>query len=194
MAGRLAPLLLFALAAAAEMEDDLHCSACNLFVETYMQKCQKAVFTKPKATDVFGVYKHRLLDILKKHAPKKKHKATDLLMRAGKGREHELYDRVCKKYKLDPEPEYFEPDPDESESSRKARQAKEALKQTVEGVKAKGNQWATMGEKGSRKIVGAHAPVGRVRPSPRRAPPHALAPRRAAPPPAPCVAQISTSR
>ena len=124
-------LLLVALVSAANpFENDLQCSACNNFVELYMQNCQKLVFTKPKATDVFGVYKNKLLVILKKHAPKKKHKATDLLMRAGKGREHELYERVCKKYKLDADPEYEAPPEDESDSSRKARQAKAALKKT----------------------------------------------------------------
>jgi hypothetical protein len=53
-------------------------------------------------------YEHRLKKIYRHRAPDKITKIQNLLNKH-QGKEHELYEKLCKKYKLKPNPQYFGP-------------------------------------------------------------------------------------
>jgi hypothetical protein len=60
------------------------------------------------AATVPKIYSQRIKDLYKSHAPDKVSGVSDL-MKKSKGKEHELYLRICNKYGTDPEEEYLEP-------------------------------------------------------------------------------------
>ena len=94
-------------------------------------------------------YAKRLKALYSQHAPDKTSKIDDLLRRS-KGDEHNLYLKVCQKYKVDPEEEYA---PSTHETFQYKRAAAEtALDETVKGLD-QGQQWAVMGDPGHRKFA-----------------------------------------
>ena len=53
--------------------EDLSCSACSLFVDTYLGKCHTYIFSKetrkeaPRSVSVVEVYKRRIFHLFRKH-------------------------------------------------------------------------------------------------------------------------------
>merc|ERR1712070_41676 len=95
-------LLLSVAAHVATLDSDLQCSACNMFVETYLTESAKRWQSEPS---VFDVYRDRLVKIYEEHNPAKLRTVESFLLRS-KGTEHDLYRKVCKKYTLEVEEEY----------------------------------------------------------------------------------------
>lgn len=118
----------------SELDADLQCSACGHFITSFYAAATKHVFRSAKRA-----YKERLKAIYTEHAPDKLDGLDALLGRA-KGKEHDLYARVCAKYGVVEEP-----------ADDKAALASVALTATVEAVA--NEQWAEMDDAGNRAFV-----------------------------------------
>jgi len=130
-----------------ELDADLKCSACTNFINDYLTQCIKHVSTSPDA----ALYTQRLRDIYTEHAPNKL-SSVESLVRRSKGKEYELYLKVCAKYKLDPEEDDVQATGDEIFVHKRAG-ANNALRATIEGITKPGPQWAVIGDNGKRKYM-----------------------------------------
>lgn len=101
-----------------------------------------------------GVYKQRISAIYKEHAPEKL-RLVEGMLKYYKGREHNLYQKVCYKYNTAIEPAYTKEDADspEEELAWKESQAKGAMDKVIAEVSKEGKQWAVSGKEGERKYV-----------------------------------------
>lgn len=128
------------------LASDLRCSACTNFITDYLAQCAKIVTVSGDAV----LYTQMLRDIYAEHAPSKLASVASLLKRS-KGKEYELYLKVCDKYNIEPEEPSEEPSDDEIFVHKRGL-AHAAIGATVAGIKPS-TQWATVGETGSRKFV-----------------------------------------
>mmetsp|Transcript_27624 Transcript_27624/g.95061 ORF Transcript_27624/g.95061 Transcript_27624/m.95061 type:complete len:224 (+) Transcript_27624:61-732(+) len=126
----------------ADLAATLRCDACNIFVDSYYAEAQRTVFKK-RAGALAAVYSKRLEALYSIHSPDKVSTVSALLAKA-KGREHDLYSRVCAKYGAAEEPRH-------DDSAAKAVLARAALKATVPALDR--TQWATIDEGGASHFV-----------------------------------------
>jgi hypothetical protein len=102
---------------------------------------------------VAKTYEQRIKSVYEKHA-KDKVKGVAALLKKAKGKEHELYERVCNKYAVDAETEYKLPAKgDKEEAMWKYAAGEEALVLAVASATKEGVQWAKSGKDGDRKYV-----------------------------------------
>jgi hypothetical protein len=65
----------------ADGDADLRCSACDMFVTQYLARCYATVFAKD-ATAVASVYRVRVAEVYKQHAPDRLYLVDGLLTKA----------------------------------------------------------------------------------------------------------------
>ena len=154
--------------ACQQLDSDLHCSACSIFIDEFFNsvaRAPSALFKEGTSTKnlwhdgvqkltAANVYEQRIRKIYKAEAPKKLRRVHGL-MKKYKGDEYNLYVRVCGKYGVTPEPEYEAPEDDEEDEEErnawKYKVAEEAL-EIVKELPKKG-QWAVSGVEGNRKFA-----------------------------------------
>mmetsp|Transcript_32276 Transcript_32276/g.62166 ORF Transcript_32276/g.62166 Transcript_32276/m.62166 type:complete len:218 (+) Transcript_32276:65-718(+) len=137
-----------------ERGEDLYCSACQMFIESYMITANKPVFLTKRDKTAKGVYKQRISAIYREHNPDSL-RVVDGMLKIYKGKEHLLYQKVCYKYNTAIEPAYSKEDADsiEEEVAWKEAQAGKALDEVMEKIKVKDAQWAIAGKEGNRRYV-----------------------------------------
>ena len=168
-------ILVFAVSVASAQEDgcsklerDLECSACTIFIDEFFNSVARApavLFKEGASTKNLWhekvskltparVYEQRIRAIYEQHAPKKARRVYSL-MKKYKNNEYELYERICEKYGVGPEPEFESPDDEEEEDVEtwKLQAAKQALATVKAYPKKDGMQWAVSGAKGKRKFA-----------------------------------------
>lgn len=131
------------------LDAGLQCSACEHFINGFYAASTKLVFRATKKASVAKVYKERLVAIYEQHSPDKLASVDSLLARA-KGKEHDLYVRVCTKYGIAEEAEYKGSE-SLQELEEKKKLIERALDTTIEDVKTQ--SWAESDNEGRKIFV-----------------------------------------